>query len=85
MRTTIRIDDDLLAAVKRLAAETDRSMTAVIEDALREMLARRRELSERPPIDLPVFHGSGLMPGVNLDSNADLLDLMEDFEFPDEA
>ena len=42
MRTTIRLDDDLLAQVKLAAARSGKSMTAVIEDALREMLARQQ-------------------------------------------
>ena len=40
MRTTVRLPDDLMKAVKRHAAETGRTLTAVIEDALRAALAR---------------------------------------------
>ena len=42
MKSTIRLDDDLLAATKHLAAQMGRTLTAVIEDALREALMRRR-------------------------------------------
>lgn len=41
MRTTVRLDDTLLRQAKRLAAETGQSLTAVIEDALREVVGRR--------------------------------------------
>lgn len=41
MRTTIRLDDALLLEVKREAAETGMTLTAVIEESLRERLARR--------------------------------------------
>jgi len=42
VKSTLRLDDDLLAATKHLAAQTGRTLTAVIEDALREALMRRR-------------------------------------------
>ncbi|MEW5850611.1 MAG: type II toxin-antitoxin system VapB family antitoxin [Myxococcota bacterium] len=77
MRTTIRIDDKLLAAAKALAAKSHRSLTQVIEDALRELLARRAAQRHAPPCDLPVFTGNGLRPGVDLDDSANLLELMD--------
>jgi len=48
MRTTVRLDDDLLRQTKTLAAQTGRTLTAVIEDALRETLARDRGRRARP-------------------------------------
>lgn len=77
MRTTIDIPDDLLAKAKRIAAESKRPLRAVIEDALREALSRRRSASSRAPVRLPTFHGGGLQPGVDLDDAAALLDVME--------
>jgi len=78
MRTTIRLDDALFAEVKAEAARTGRTMTEVIQDALRESLARRaRGGPARRPVDLPTFRGRGLRPGVDLDSSAQLLELME--------
>lgn len=77
MRTTIRLDEQLLAETKKLAAQTGRSMTAVIEDALREMLARQNQLAERPSVYLTTVSGSGLQPGVDLDDSAALHDLMD--------
>ena len=38
MRSTVRLDDDLLRQLKVLAGQTGRTLTAVIEDALREAL-----------------------------------------------
>ena len=52
-------------------------MTAVIEDALRESLARKRSKGKTPPVRLTTFGGSGLQPGVDLDDSAALLDVME--------
>jgi hypothetical protein len=77
LRTTIRIDDRLLSEVKQLAARTGRTLTAVIEDSLREMLARREHRGDRSRARLPTFRGDGLRPGVDLDDSAALLDVME--------
>ncbi len=77
MRTTVRLDEQLLREAKELAARTGRSLTAVIEDALRELLARRSERAGGPRVELPTFRGEGLQPGVDLDDTAALLDLME--------
>ena len=82
MRTTIRLDDELLAEAKRRAIETGRTLTAVIEDALREVLARRPAGYRRGPVELPTFRGAGLQPGADLDDSAALLDLMEQRDDP---
>lgn len=77
MRTTIRLDERLLAEAKRAATETGRTLTAVIEDALREALGRRKRSVKRTRIKLTTVRGDGLHPGVDLDNSADLLDVME--------
>lgn len=77
MRTTVRLDDELLAAAKRRAAETGRTLTEVMADALRRELALPAALAERGSVELPTFGGNGLQPGVDLDDTAGLVDLME--------
>jgi hypothetical protein len=77
MRTTIRLDDNLLREAKRHAAATGRTLTAVIEDALRETLSRRRQQAASPRIRLKTVGGSGTQPGVDLDDSSALLDLMD--------
>jgi hypothetical protein len=77
MRTTVRLDDDLLREAKGLAARTGRTLTSVIEDGLREALARHRRRQEGPRVALPSFKGKGLRPGVDLDDTAGLLDIMD--------
>ena len=78
MKTAMRLDDNLLAEVKQVAVRTNRNLTAVIEDALREMLARQRKTKERAPVRLPTVSGDGLQPGVDLDDSAALLSRMEE-------
>ena len=77
MRTTIRLDDQLLAEAKTLALKSGRTLTAVIEDALRQALAPRFQQSTRRPIQLKTVGGKGLQPGADLGSSAALLELMD--------
>jgi len=78
MRTTIQMDPHLLKAAKKFAAEHRRTLTSVIEDALREVLARSH--TERPAIDLPIStRTGGAMPGVDLIKTSSLLDPWEKF------
>lgn len=77
MRTTIYLPDDLLVEVKKLAAESHTTITALVEDALRERLARRRRKLRAPQARLTTYGAGGLQAGVDLDDSAALLDLME--------
>lgn len=77
MRTTIRLDDELLTRAKRAALERGTTLTAVIEDALRRALAPERPAT-RDDVHLPSSRGDGLQPGVDLDDTASLLDLMDE-------
>lgn len=77
MRTTVRLDDQLLKSAKRLAHDTGKSLTAVIEDALRQMLSRRIVKQPRKPVKLTTISGHGVRPGVDLDDSAALLTFVE--------
>lgn len=77
MRTTVRLPDDLLDEAKRHALETGRTLTSLIEDGLRQVLARRHEAGPRPRVELPTYGRGGVRPGVDLDDSAALLDAME--------
>jgi Bacterial antitoxin of type II TA system, VapB len=81
MRTTIRLDDHLLAEAKQRAARSGLTLTAVIEQALRESFSRR-ERREQPPVKLPSWGEGWVLPGVDLDDSASLLDLMEREDAP---
>jgi hypothetical protein len=80
MRTTIRLDDQLLKEAKQLALHTGQTLTAVIENALRESLARQTTMTRREPVKLITVSGRGLLPGVDLDDSAALHALMDEFD-----
>jgi hypothetical protein len=77
MRTTVRLDDDLYREIKATAARTGRPVGDVISDALRTFIAADRT-SSRAIAELPVWHGDGLLPGVDPSTNASLLAAMEE-------
>jgi hypothetical protein len=78
MRTTITIDDELVARAKVLAARSNRTLGSVVEDGLRQLLARHEEGDSRVQVSLPVDGGSGVLPGVDLDDRAAVADLLDD-------
>jgi hypothetical protein len=77
MRTTVRLDPHLLAEAKQRAAAAGTTLTALLEQALRESLARREAKAALRPLRLKTFKGNGLRAGVDLDDSASLLDLMD--------
>lgn len=77
MRTTIALDDHVLREAKRLAAERGVTLGELVEEHLREGFART-SARERPTGPIPVFRGrGGLRPGVDITSNALLLETLE--------
>lgn len=70
MRTTVRLAPDLMRAAKLHASATGRTLTALIEDALR--LAMSSEGNPRPRMReaLPTYGSGGAQPGVDLDRAA---------------
>lgn len=77
MRTTIRLDEHLLAEAKKFAAESGRTLTSVLEDALRDTLSRRSAKRKQARVRLKTIKGDGVRPGVDLDDTAALLETME--------
>lgn len=75
MRTTIQLDDDLYREIEAQAALEGRTVGEVIEDALRLRHQRGHASVSFEP--LPVYGGSGVMPGVDLGDMAALRDLMD--------
>lgn len=52
-RTTFRIDEEILAEAKALAARQHRSLNSVMEEALRRMITASEEQQARPRVVLP--------------------------------
>ena len=76
MRTTLQLDDELVTRAKISAARTGRSLSQVIEDALRMALAgRATPMAERATV--PTSAGRP-RAGVNLDDGVALRDLLDD-------
>jgi hypothetical protein len=78
MRTTIRINDDLLQRAKKRAAEEGRTLTSLIEDALALVVAKPKA-TRRGRVDLPVSKASGgVLPGIDLNRSSDLEEAMNE-------
>ena len=78
MRTTITLDDRLLHAAKRVAAQRGVTLSEVVRDALRAQLAAKPELKTRR-FKLITFRGAGPRPGIDIDRTSELLEI-EDLE-----
>jgi hypothetical protein len=77
MRTTLRLDDSLLHQAKQEAARRGMTLTSLIEQGLRLVLARPKKPAERPKVRAPVSSArGGTLPGVDLNDSAALLELM---------
>ncbi len=55
MKTTLNIDDTVMAQLRSEAARTGRTMSELVETALRLLFQRGKEETELPP--LPTFRG----------------------------
>ena len=80
MTTTLQLNDALLADAEKLALPTDRTLEQLVEDSLRQVLARSKQNGDRLQIKLHTFGGGQLQPGINLSNNAALADLLDDFD-----
>lgn len=79
MRTTINIEDGLLERARLASQSTGKSLGEVVEEALRMALATRlKSTGARHFKPLKTFRGTGMMPGVDLNSTSALLEIMEE-------
>lgn len=78
MRTTVSIDDHLLAEVKQIAAREHRTIGSVLEDALQRMLAERAAEPTLAEFALPTHGAGGLRPGVDLEDRDAMAELLGD-------
>lgn len=77
MRTTISIQDTLLQKAKEVAHQRKYTLGDVIETALAQSLPELKSKKQKQKVGWTTFKGNGLMPGVNLDSNADLQEILD--------
>jgi hypothetical protein len=77
VRTTIRIDDELYRTVKAKAAQSGRTVAAVLEDAVRRGL-NPPEQPRASHYEVRPMGSGGLRPGVDLSSNAALAEVMDE-------
>lgn len=78
MKTTLDLNDQLLADAKALAAQQRTSLTRVIEQGL-QLRLRAEKAPQRGKLRLPVFKGrGGLVAGVDSLSNKALLAALDD-------
>jgi hypothetical protein len=77
MRTTVTIRDDLLRRARQAALERSCSLSELVEESLQRALSVQQPAFRGKPTRLPTFRGKGLQPGVDLDSSANLLEIME--------
>jgi hypothetical protein len=79
MKTTLDINDDLLANAKALAAQQRTSLTRLIEEALQTRLRSAAAPASSGRLRIPVIKGrGGLAAGVDPTSNKALLRALGD-------
>jgi hypothetical protein len=62
MKTTLNIDDTIMAELRREAARQGRTMSELVETALRLLLHTQRKQAAVPT--LPTFHSGGALVDV---------------------
>ena len=79
MKTTLNIDNQLLADAKALAAQQRTSLTRLVHEGLKWRLRVQAATPLRGKLRLPVFKGrGGLSAGVDPLSNKSMLEALGD-------
>jgi hypothetical protein len=73
MKTTLNIDDKVMVELKREAARQGKTMSELVETALRLLLRPPRKRADLPA--LPTFHSGGML--VDIADRDALYDAME--------
>jgi hypothetical protein len=80
-RTTVRLPEDLLKKAKRKASQEGRTLTSLIEDGLRLVVAENDRKQKPKRVSPPVSKATGgLLPGIDLTRFSDYQE-MEDLEY----
>jgi hypothetical protein len=80
MRTTVNIDEHLLAAAKDRAQEQGVTLGSVLEEAIQRLLAAPAAAAAPP--EIPVFKGSGANPAIDWTSNAAIEEFLDAADGP---
>jgi hypothetical protein len=80
-RTTVRLPEELIRRAKRKAAAEGRTLTSLIEDGLRLIVAEDRKTKKAKRVMPRVSKATGgLLPGVDLTSYSAIQE-MDDLEY----
>ena len=80
-RTTVRLPEDLLKRAKRKAADEGRTLTSLIEDGLRLVVAENRKATKAKRVLPRVSKATGgPMPGIDI-TDGSALQEMDDLEY----
>jgi plasmid stability protein len=74
VKTTLEIDEGVMRDLKARAARDGKTMSELVEAALRALLEEKPAAYELPP--MPTFDSGGFL--MNIDSRAEYLDAMDD-------
>lgn len=74
MKTTLNIDEVVMAQLKQEAARQGRTMSELVETALRTLFRAQKEQKKLPP--LPTFHGGEFL--VDISNRDELYRAMEE-------
>jgi len=80
-RTTVRLPTELLNRARRKALAERRTLTSLIEEGLRRVLAEKQKPIKRERRPLPISSASGPpFPGIDISNSAQLQE-MDDLEY----
>jgi len=80
-RTTVRLPADLLKRARRKAAAERRTLTSLIEDGLRLVVAEKKKTAQTKRLPPPVSTATGgPMPGIDI-TDFSALQEIEDLEY----
>ncbi len=80
-RTTVRLPEDLLDRARRKATAEGRTLTSLIEDGLRLVVAETRKTAKAKRVLPPISKATGgPMPGIDL-ADLSTLEEMDDLDY----
>jgi hypothetical protein len=74
MRTTITLEERLMAQLKRRAAEQGTSVSKLVEQAVRLLMRTPRVSAESPTFKLVTFGAGGRFSRLNIDKTSALIE-----------